>query len=644
MRKRIVLPEVNGFRLLGFQPIFNRDITMRLRRGVNVILGGNGLGKTTLVQAIIYGLTGGSPSDEQDKTQRWDHGYFRGRLSTSLVRRASVEVEFTLGTARLTVRRAFTGSTVTAFRTDDSTTDKGFPKEPDQAYARALTVFGGYESEEDFAFIVHRMLYLPESRRLLAWDTDAQLRLLMLLNQDVVPDGSFDARRRYLKELDSKKRHVHVALGHAQRQLSELMEYEEESKELLEEGLDEQHIPDAESSEPNGVELWRHKQNELNVAARSRSTLERDVQEVSKLLSEISDEVERLQSSVDSEEANLVLNFLSKQERENQLAMEKLVQLGLCPVCGTHQAELQATASRHSREHLCVLCGSDVYQNESTELATLRSRLSEKLVAQKQLEASYQIAEGRLQLIASKETALQHQVNEVRFSDPVVALSERQLPAESEIDLEALKKKLEVSELEYEAQIRELTNTLEAEYTVFREAVSARVERLRASYTRYATKFLGLDCSLAEATGSDRFLNLMRFIPFFGGSKRETPESCSEAQRFFLDIAFRLALIDLETELSGHVGAFICETPENALDLSYVANVVEMFESFAKKRHVLLLTANVQVGGIAEQLLHRSPKTQRAGRILNLLQVGQLSEVHKHNQRKLESAVRRIMG
>jgi len=638
MHKRIVLPQVRTVRLSGFQPVFNQDLTVRLKSGVNVILGGNGLGKTTLVQAIVYALTGGSPSDEPDKLQRWDHGYFRGRLSSTLAKQASVKVEFDLDKARLTVQRTFAGSAVTALQVE-SGGKTVIAEKPAQAYARALADFGGYDSEADFAFIVHRMLYLPESRRLLAWDTDAQIRLLMLLNQDVVPDSSFGVRRKYLKELDSKKRHVHVALGHAQRQLSELMEYEDTAN--------EQADDESESPEPKGhvsVEVWRQKEDQLNLIARSRVAGEKEVSDISRLLSEVSEEVESLQSKVDAEEANLVLNFLSAQERENQLAMEKLVQMGLCPVCGTHQPDLQTSARKHNQAHLCVLCGSDVRQEESGELATLRSRLFEKLNAQKQLENSFQRAEGKLQVISARESLLQREINEVRFSNPVVALSERQLPATSVLDLKTLVQRLEADELDYGAQIRELTAKLEAEYAVFREAVSTRMEKLRGSYAQYATSFLGLKCSLAESAGSDRFLNLMRFIPYFGGSKRETPESCSEAQRFFLDIAFRLALIDLETELSGHAGTFICETPENALDMSYVANVVEMFESFAKKQHVLLLTANVQVGGIAQQLLQNEPKRQRSGRILNLLQVGQLSEVHKQNQRQLDAAVRKIVG
>ena len=48
-----------------------------------------------------------------------------------------------------------------------------------------------FPREADFSFLVHRLLYLPESRRLIAWDMDAQVRILMLLNQDVALEEDF---------------------------------------------------------------------------------------------------------------------------------------------------------------------------------------------------------------------------------------------------------------------------------------------------------------------------------------------------------------------------------------------------------------------------------------------------------------------
>ena len=94
------------------------------------------------------------------------------------------------------------------------------------AYLGALQEFGGYESVTDFAFLFHRLCYLPESRRLVVWHTRAQLRLLMLLNQDIINEEDFRQRRFSLRLMDSRKRHIHVALTKASEQLTRLLDTE----------------------------------------------------------------------------------------------------------------------------------------------------------------------------------------------------------------------------------------------------------------------------------------------------------------------------------------------------------------------------------------------------------------------------------
>jgi hypothetical protein len=143
--------------------------------------------------------------------------------------------------------------------------------------------------------------------------------------------------------------------------------------------------------------------------------------------------------------------------------------------------------------------------------------------------------------------------------------------------------------------------------------------------------------------GQNGLLELKLFVPRFDDVIRHSAESCSEAQRFFLDIAFRMALIDTAGGERG-TATFFCETPETALDVSYIGNVVTMFSSFARKQHNILLTANVQTAGLAEKLLARIAKKERPGRIVNLLEVGRLSAVQQAARNEFKSITRRMMS
>jgi cell division protein FtsB len=634
MRSPIALPRLLGFRLHGFDPIFKGDVAQGLDGGPYVILGGNGLGKTTITQAVVYGLTGGTNHEavEEEKRFRWDHGYFRERLSAR--GSAFVEVEFAFGKRQFSVRRGFRGSQPTAFRAGKKEKWTEDSERAATAFRHALSDYGGYQTAEDFAFTVNRLLYLPETRRLIAWDTHSQVRLLMLLNQDVADEERFRRRQEKLTELDSQKRHLHVVIGKLEQQISE-------SAELKGPGP-------AEGEPRDSVAIQRSRDlpslvDQLRVVVRERVSAQSSLASATRALSDVSSEIESLREQVEATEATLIEGFLALQERESGLALQKLSESGICPACGTPQPELQAQAQERSRNGLCMICGSDLRFEPSLDLATLRSQLSEKLRSQETIEKDYVAASARLDALGRRQEELQTEINRLRSEQPVLTLLERNVPVGPPQQLRGQMEALKNEMADLEAQIAELREDLEREYAGFRHLIDARLRRLHAAYTRFATAFLGLACTL-DSLPQGQLVSLSVFVPKFAGAVRPNEHSCSEAQRFFLDIAFRMALIDLASGLSSEGATFICETPETALDMSYIDNVVKMFADFVGRGHNVLLTANVQVEGIAQKVLASALGPDRAGRVINLFDIGQLSDVHRAAMPKLKSAIRKTLG
>jgi hypothetical protein len=630
----VTLPKVTGFRVSGFQPIFSDPIAGVLKPGPLVILGGNGLGKTTLMQAVIYALTGGATWEiEEDKQYRWDHTYFKKRLESPNL--AAIEVDFELGGERITVRRGCMSSTLRAIRVGEEWTDD--PSTAATVYAESLLRLGGFASPFDFSFVVHRLLYLPESRRLLAWDLDAQVRLLMLLGNDAGVEERFRTRRAELKNLDSRKRHVHVALEKAKGQLSRLMEFDESGS--PDPAEDEPPVGATEPPESFGLRL-EQLVGSLNQSRQSRRELESQELTLSRRLSQLSSEIEQLRADVEQEESAFIASSLKQRESSDNLAITKLLELAICPACGTRSLDLQARAQAFAATHHCTLCGSDEPTADPPRLATLRSQLAEKLRAQKETEVQLRPIRQRAEAFRLSEMDQVASVNQLRFSQPVVAVKTQDLPQPTKTALQDMEEALRAEEADLAAQQLALRDKLEREYQEFRESSSERSEKLRKLYTKYASAFLGLTCDLVEVDDGDRLLSLSRFVPNFNNRLRDAPDTCSEAQRFFLDIAFRMAVIDLASTLTDSVSTFVCETPENALDMSYVDNVVEMFTSFAKKKHTLLLTANIQPDGFASKLLKAHvPKRERTRRVINLLELGQLSDVHQDALDDMQAAV-----
>jgi len=634
MRSPITLPKLLGFRLRGFAPILKGDVVQNLRTGPNIILGGNGLGKTTVMQAIIYGLTGGTNDEavEDQKRLRWDHGYFRERLSAS--GSGSVEVDFAFGDQPFSLRRGFRGSDVTAFRAGKKGKWNENANEAAVGFRRAIREFGGYQTPQDFSFVVNRLLYLPETRRLIAWDTQSQVRLLMVVNQDAVMEEKFRKRQEQLRQLDSQKRHLHVVIGKLEQQISTSSEIAGYKQSEQDRGKNAGH----ETATNLGDLVDR-----LRKVTRERVTADANMASAAKGLSDVSLEVEGLRERIELIEATLVEGFLSKQERESALALHKLAESGICPACGTVQPELQAEAEQRSRNGLCMLCGSELRFESSNQLNTVRSQLKEKIRSQEAVGMEHLLASAKLQGIIDEQESIQTEVNQIRSEQPSLTLLERSIPIKSGEDLLIQKDELARQEADLEAQIVELRQDLERDYKRFRDSIDSRLQGLHAAYSEYATAFLGLSCDLAEVP-QGQMMSLSIFVPKFGETVRPNEESCSEAQRFFLDIAFRMALIDLASDISDGSGTFICETPETALDMSYVDNVVKMFRSFAKKGHNLILTANVQTDGIAQKLLADIPRTERASHVLNLFDIGQLSDVHRADITRLKQAISKTLS
>lgn len=605
---------------------------MSLNGGPYFVLGGNGLGKTTIVQAVVYGMAGEvGESIEEQKSLRWNHDYFRQRLEKGKVASAYVEVEFRLGSAVLGVRRGFTNSAVTAFKLDKAKKWTETPEEAQVAFNQGILAYGGYQTSADFAFIVHRLLYLAESRRLLAWDSNSQLRTIMLLNQDAVVETDFRRRKRELKEMDSSKRHVHVALGKIIARLDALKSRKK--------------LPAKVAANVPSEDSLHRLVNQLQRLSKESVGVEQEEQILAQKLTEVSSAVEATRELIEQAEASLVSSIISKTEQEQSLPLYKLAELGICPACGTKQPDLQAVAHSHLIEGRCLICGSDEAQPEQPELATLRSQLAELIRAQLTIENDLRATGSKLNIMRRTEDGFQLEINKIRSAaQPFIALIERDLvPTTNRPELLEMRTALEQQESDLEGQIVRRQAALERDYRRFRAAVEARIEALREAYSSYATEFLGIPCSLTETPTKD-LLSLSRFVPMFNDIARQTPESCSESQQFFLDIAFRLALIDQVDNAKDKGATFICETPETALDMSHVANVVRMFNQFLSNGHSLFLTSNIQRDSIAQPLLQGVPKGRRGSQVVNLLDFGQLGKVHISALPKLRAAVRRILG
>jgi hypothetical protein len=214
--------------------------------------------------------------------------------------------------------------------------------------------------------------------------------------------------------------------------------------------------------------------------------------------------------------------------------------------------------------------------------------------------------------------------------------------------LEALEAELSKNSTNYSKMIR---NSSE-QFTKVADAVSQR-------FTHYCKSLLSEICVLGTGTyrdqvGQEYSYEHPCFTVFMTSStspqvptQRKSREQVSESQREFIDLAFRMALIDVATEPK--TGAMlVIETPEASLDGLFIDKAGEMLRAFsqdpAREGNVVILTSNLNRQNLISAALgftEPEPSWPSADetrdRVINLLQLAAENGALRQNRPLYES-------
>ena len=88
------------------------------------------------------------------------------------------------------------------------------------------------------------------------------------------------------------------------------------------------------------------------------------------------------------------------------------------------------------------------------------------------------------------------------------------------------------------------------------------------------------------------------------GSQRTTADTLSESQRFFVDIALRMAFAR-KLSSGGSPATLYVDTPEGSLDIAYEGRAGRLFGKFAEGSDRLVMTANINTSRLLLELASR---------------------------------------
>lgn len=639
------LPLISRVQLSAFD-LYRRkpDIRSDIGRAVFCLIGANGLGKSTFLNTLLYGLTGGipyrarsfsSPREYAEEATRLDRrdDYYGGRLSEAAAEHAAITVQLRWPSKTALVTRRLLGpGAVTALEvraSADNCASHFEGEDAERTYQELVVGETRLPSFDQFLFLMHYVCTFDEDRHLLLWDPVALTNALYLaFGSDGTQAAQANALKRDVERFASRARNSRFA---ARRSLDEAKQLR---KALA-------YDDDRETDEAT-LRRYQRLNERLDQAVLRVHRKDAELRKCEALVSDRSAGLTELQLAYDQEFA--VRADVSLIARHHPLVRSTLSS-DRCAVCATTGV---GDAIRTSIEaDACPLCGSPIADgvNDDTTIERLKGLDQQIEEARADLR---QALDRRQRLKDHHTTSVQTEAAARAARDEFLAENP---DAQAGSDFQGEPGKINAAIERLQAEARRFDERSKKEYaardkarrtlrTIERELQGRfddHSERFTALFRSYAEEFIGLAVDIelehrkgANETGFELLLSLEN-------QTRSRADDVSESQRFFLDIALRMALTEFASSTSA---TLLIDTPEGSLDITYEARAGQMFSDFAARENAILMTANLRSSAL---LLRLAERQKQAGmQIERMTDWTDLSEVQRAEESLFEEAYSEI--
>jgi|GEM_PF-2672702 len=668
--KKIYLPKLDEIHIVNYSLYFKEpSFSFKFKDGISAIVGANGIGKTTFVNILIYCLVGHKRiRDKKLKKKNGEYidiDFFSSRINEKYEKNEEAEayLSFTINDINIKIGRSLIENEIVLFQVNGINKDKISNNE----YEDYITNVSGINSFEDFEKIIRNFLFFDELRANIAWQADMQDDILRILLFDNEYFTKFKELEQAVTEWDSKGRHKSEEKRMAIKALKNLVDeknqvinqlnYDAELKrnetDSEEKKLDQlfesknrlsEEIKGLQSSINDQVINVKSQRNILNTLIGERDN-------ISLKIDKISDQISKLESALFS-------GVLEKLPGYYYTIEKSLITTGECLVCNAKSKDIKASAIKRSNEKKCLICDSPLNYEEEIDpkiienINELNEKKDEMVVVYNnkcnkidKLEEEIYKYENRIKQV---EDIINTKKRELIYIESLI--TEKNAQEKTDTYTEIVKSRQNtISELDVQIDKAyrkrdELKKELASLNNKFKNTITKLNSSLSGYFNKYASTFIGLEC---ELTISERIINKVPhfvYLPRIDGVIRKNIWAVSESQRFFLDQAFRMAIIDyLQNTIEGFKTYFITETPEGSLDIAYESQVANMFIKFSRSNNNIIFTSNLNSSNFLSELFTQIDTLDRSERILNLIEKGNLTKVQMDNIPKLERILSEIL-
>jgi len=653
--------EISGYEL--FPGLDGNGIDHRFGKGVTVVAGVNGIGKTTLLNILFRLLVGplnpekATPFEIGAKSHLlvgWSTPFlFRSRVS-DLAASATAYAEIAIGQHVIRVRRRLADLAITELWLDASELD---PNEPE--FERVVVDATNVSSRYDYDFLIRYLVFFLEQRVPLFWNERGQIETFRILLCESKLAEEFQDLQDKIQQLDSQYRNLR---WHANKRENEL---NKKRRNLATAGQDSAKVLALREEYSALREKSNTLADDINTHADVRSELRTQL-----LLQKI--DLEQQQRQYEGLQQNYLATIFPGEDETSKYVFSTLLAEHGCLVCGNRSERGKQRLTRLLQNRQCPVCESPPNEQERViaggdfDLSALTVKeVADKIMRlQRSIgELERQEAEGTKSILdlARERTEITKAMS--RAEAGLTKLKARVSVSSEEID--ALEKLVSVDREERKRISADLEG-MYLQYEALIGQVTTRVQnvadQIRRLFEEYAKSFLAEKCTLGFSTYKDKLGQEKQFTyPCFEvymtsatspdrPTVRKSENEVSESQREFIDLAFRMALIAAVSPTDSPA-MLVIETPEASLDSFFVDQAGKMLRQFGEgggdRGNLVIVSSNLNrqnmVGallGFTEAEKHWPSPEEVDSRLLNLLTLARENAAVRENRDHYEGILR----
>lgn len=649
----IKLPVAKKIEVHGYA-LFEKDWEYSFKKGLNLFVGGNRLGKTTTAYIILYGIIGlplGSKSFFSDRVR--DEEQTTGAP-------AVVKLDLQIGTEHVEIDRDLFDSSINYFSVNGRSFNRTDFPNIEELYSQEIVRLAGISSLSDYGFLLGKLLIREEEGNYLLWSPDDQMRVLRLLFNY----GKFDKEFRILKDnvrkFDTQVRGQQDIQAQFKKRLKAIKQQKLESISRMGaidlEELQKQH--QLLESEANQLKSkYKHVINSIDNLERTRKNLTQAVYG-------ISSEIEDLDAEIISIENKFFRSIYS--DPKIQLANHKLKHYQICIFCNQKIAREKARyiVSEIEDNRKCPVCGSvfkplsreEIDENEKKNLvqtllekrSIAEQKKSDLSVKQSELEKLTNILNGlRIEEGETKERLEEKilEVDDIRLRLSLPEMERKEYVAVYDRDIKALETQIQHYQGIIDtarAERQRATRALENKNREFSDRLTRIRDDLTAIFKGYADRFFG-ECELVaiKRRTDDSIVYTDIFVPKFDGRERISRLQVSNSEATFLEYAFRMSLCQLYKQITGNETLLTIETSEGLFDTVNMRILAEAISKFYDVSYLLVIS-NFGRPDFLKSLIEKS-KPDISDRILNYFEIGKLSPAQQADRNRFNEQLREVL-